>query len=89
MLAKTQALGSAITEAEMEYAARESYWPETWTGEMFAEVLLSKAEYASHERLRPYRAGGARDDNPLVNFYWDFYSQGKPCHVEIHYPPMR
>ena len=52
------------------------------TGEMFAEVLLGKAEYRDCDLLKPYRRGGERGDNPYVNFYWDFYSQGKPCYVE-------
>jgi predicted metal-dependent phosphoesterase TrpH len=56
---------------------------------MFAEVLLKKPEYRDHPLLRNYRPGGSRSDNPYVNFYWDFYSQGKPCYVKIDYPPIR
>lgn len=55
---------------------------------MFAEVLLAKPEYENHPLLRPYRSGGVRSDNPYVNFYWDYYSQGKPCYAEIKFPAM-
>ena len=24
----------------------------------------------------------------MVNFYWDYYAQEKPCYVKIHYPAM-
>ena len=41
--------------------------------------------YLNHELLKPYREGKDRGDNPYVNFYWDYYSQGKPCYVEIQY----
>jgi hypothetical protein len=68
--------------------AEKMYWDDRWTGEMFAEVLLNKPEYNNHHLLQPYRQGGSRSDNPYVNFYWDFYSQGKPCYVEIVYPPL-
>lgn len=88
-LEKTRALGFSVTEDDMKIVSRNSYWPETWTGEMFAEVLLSNPEYAEHPLLKPYRFGGNRSDNPYVNFYWDFYSQGKPCYSEIVYPKMQ
>lgn len=88
MLQKTQALGFSITEEELWALSKDSNWPEFWTGEMFAEVLLGRPEYLEHPMLQPYRAGGARSDNPYVNFYWDFYAQGKPCYVEVRYPGM-
>jgi hypothetical protein len=50
--------------------------------------LLAQPEYNDHPLLAPYRAGGARSDNPYVNFYWDYYSQGKPCFAEMYYPDM-
>ena len=68
--------------------SKDTYWEESWTGDLFAEVILAKPEYAGHPLLRPYREGGGRSDNPYVNFYWDFYSQGKLCYVEMSYPPM-
>lgn len=89
MLEKTKKLGFDITESDMRSAAAGSHWPEIWTGEQFAEIILSRSEYKDSPLLRPYRPDGARGDNPYVNFYWDFYSQGKPCYAEIYYPPMQ
>lgn len=60
-----------------------------YTGEMFGEVLLQDKRYLDHPLLKPYREGGSRSDNPFVNFYWDFYSQGKPCYVEIVFPSLK
>ncbi|MDO4943333.1 MAG: PHP domain-containing protein [Lachnospiraceae bacterium] len=88
-LVETQKLGFDVTEDDMWAISKDSYWPESWTGELFAEVLLSKIEYKDHPILRPYRVGGSRNDNPQVNFYWDYYSQGKPCYAEIQYPKMQ
>lgn len=88
MLRATQRLGFDIGEQDMTVLAEKMYWKDRWTGEMFAEALLHKPEYAGHELLRPYRPGGRRGDNPYVNFYWDFYSQGKPCYVEIPFPAL-
>lgn len=88
MLLLTQELGFEITEEDMERAAENSYWKDCWTGEMFGEVLLHHPDYERHPLLLPYRENGVRGDNPYVNFYWDFYSQGRPCYVEIRYPRL-
>lgn len=88
LLQKTQELGFPITKEDVFAVSRTAHRPEIWTGEIFAEVLLGKPEFAEHPLLAPYRPGGSRSDNPFVNFYWDYYSQGKPCHVKIEYPPM-
>lgn len=88
-LKKTQALGfTRITEKDMQELSKGSYWQGCWTGEMFAEALLSMQAYADHPLLAPYRPGGERSDNPYVNFYWDYYSQGKPCCAKTDYPAM-
>ncbi len=82
-LSKIRELGFQIDEAELRKLSED-----VWTGEMFAEILLGKAEYVKHPLLLPYRAGGERSDNPYVNFYWDFCAQGKPCYGEVKYPSM-
>ena len=88
-LERTQVLGfSRITENDMLAMEEGNYWQRNWTGEMFAEVLLAMPEYADHPLLEPYRLGGGRSDNPYVNFYWDYYSQGKPCYAKTDYPAM-
>ena len=56
---------------------------------MFGEVLLNDPRYQEHPLLKPYREGGTRSDNPYVNFYWDYYSQGKPCYTKIIYPSLK
>lgn len=86
MLQKVNALGFDVSAEEMRAAARGRYRPDHWTGEMFAEVLLAKPQYSAHPLLRPYRPGADRAENPFVSFYWDWFSQGKPCFVPIAYP---
>ena len=54
------------------------------TGELIAEVLLGDKKYEC-PGLLPYQAGGARGDMPYLNFYHDFFSQGKPAYVKIDY----
>jgi predicted metal-dependent phosphoesterase TrpH len=88
MLEKTQALGFHITENDMWEISKHNFRQESWTGEMFAEVLLNKPEYDNHPLLSPYRNGGARRINPYVNFYWDYYSRGKPCYIKMEYPSL-
>ncbi|MEG0564676.1 MAG: PHP domain-containing protein [Hungatella sp.] len=55
------------------------------TGELIAELLLQKEEAQACSALLPYLAGGTRSANPYVNFYWDYFSQGKPAYVPIDY----
>jgi len=85
----TNRLGFHITEDELNAVSLKGYWKDIWTGETFAEVLLHKPEYQHNELLRPYRDGGSRSDNPYVNFYWDYYAQGKPCYAQMVYPGLK
>jgi len=55
------------------------------TGEMIAEVALEDIRNQNNPLLEPYRKNGKRSDNPYVNFYWDFCSQGKPAYVPIQF----
>lgn len=87
-LRKTCALGFHVTVEEMQEVSKWSIFPDRWTGERFAEVIMRKEEYMDHPALQPYRPGGSRSDNPYINFYWDFYAQGKPCYVEMQFPAM-
>jgi len=86
-LALTRKLGFDIHETELN-AIADIKDGGVWIGETFAEVLLAKEEYLNHPLLLPYRKGGGRDDNPFVNFYWDYFAQGKPCYVEINFPSL-
>jgi len=87
-LTLTRQLGFEISEEELNKFADINDPAKTWTGEIFAEVLLEKEDYMDHKLLLPYRAGGARSENPFVNFYWDYYSQGKPCSVQMVFPAL-
>lgn len=58
------------------------------TGELIAEILLKKENARDYKSLLPYLPGGTRSDNPYVNFYWDYFSQGKPAYVPIKYISM-
>ena len=55
------------------------------TGEMIAEAALIYDFQHKNPLLDPYRGDGDRSDNPYVNFYWDYCSQGKPAHVPMHF----
>lgn len=54
------------------------------SGELIAEVMLSDEKYYSPP-LFPYMIGGGRSDMPYINFYLDYFAQGKPAFVPIHY----
>lgn len=56
------------------------------TGEMIAEAALADERNRNLSLLEPYRPGGARAENPYVNFFWDFCSQGKAAFLPIRYP---
>lgn len=58
---------------------------QTIAGEMIGEQMLNHPEYRKSPLLKPY-IDGDRSEMPYVNFYWDFFSQGKPCYVPIKYP---
>ena len=78
MLCATRKMGFDVTEEDM------GNWPEITTGRTGGPgKCLQSASWPGGiqgpSSLLPYREGGARGDNPYVNFYWDFYSQGKCC----------
>lgn len=77
-------LGFDITCEQMDRISKNGIY----IGEAFGEVLLQDKRYECSPLLAPYRSGGERSDNPYVNFYWDYFAQGKPCYVEINYPTL-
>lgn len=81
----TNMLGFDVDQAALDALSDNG----VYTGEMFGEVLLNDQRYNENSLLKPYRSGGERSDNPYVNFYWDFYAQGKPCYTEIVYPTLK
>ena len=69
-----EAMHLDIPDSELQPYAKEGILvPEEIGG-----YLLSHHEYDDLKWLDPYRPGGQRSDNPNVNFYWDYFSQGKP-----------
>lgn len=59
------------------------------TGELIAEVLLENKENLKSTILKPYIEGGNRSDMPFVNFYWDYFSKGKPAYVDIKFIQLK
>lgn len=51
--------------------------------EIFAEVLLGNRDYHKNPLLKPYLKGGERSDMPFINFYLDYFAQGKPAYVKL------
>lgn len=56
--------------------------------EQMAELILEDERNLSHPLLSVYRGEGIRADMPLINFYWDFFGAGKPCHTPVAYPAL-
>jgi predicted metal-dependent phosphoesterase TrpH len=51
--------------------------------ELFAEVLMSNPDYHHNPLLKPYLPGGERSDMPYINFYLDYFAQGKAAYVKL------
>ena len=56
--------------------------------ELFAEVLMTNPDYHSNILLQPFLKGGERSDMPYINFYLDYFAQGKPAYVKIEHMPF-
>lgn len=59
------------------------------TGEMVAQAALQDERNRGGALMAPYFPGGARSDNPYVNFFWDFCAQGKPAFIPVRYPTLQ
>ena len=55
------------------------------TGELIAEIFLEDDENRKSSILKPYQEGGDRSDMPYVNFYWDYFAQGKPAYIPMEF----
>jgi len=55
------------------------------SAELIAEVLLTNPAYHGNTLLLPYMKGGTRSDMPYINFYLDYFAQGKLAYVKIEY----
>lgn len=58
-------------------------------GEMIAEAAIIFDKNKENNLLKPYYEGGIRSDNPYVNFYWDYCSQGKPAYAEVKFISLK
>ena len=58
-------------------------------GELIAEVLLCKENAGENPKLRPYLPGGERSEMPYLNFYRDFFAQGRVAHVPLQYMQLK
>ena len=81
MIGNLHKMGIDINPAEVLEKAGE----QPPSGELIAEVLLNNEKYDGIRQMDPYRQGGERSDNPYLNFYMDFFAQGKPAHVDVSY----
>ncbi len=79
MIVNLHKLGIEVNPAEVLEKAGD----QPPSGELIAEVLLNDEKYNDIRQMDPYRNGGERSDNPYLNFYLDFFAQGKPAHVEV------
>lgn len=59
------------------------------TGEMIAEAAMAFDKNQENPLLKPYYEDGLRSDNPYVNFYWDFCSQGKSAYAEVKFISLK
>lgn len=84
MIGNINRLGFAI-DAQTVLTAADGKLP---TGELIAEILLSNEKYHS-PALSPYMEGGERSDMPYINFYLDYFAQGKPAFAPIDYMSYR
>ena len=79
---KTQALGLPVSMADFQ--GKSIIIPEE-----IAEVLLDRNDAATYPILQPYLPGGSRNDNPFVNFYWDYFAKDKPCYVPVSFISLK
>lgn len=80
MISNLQRLGFIIDE-DAVLSKADGKLP---SGELIAEVMLADEKYYS-PLLAPYLKGGVRSDMPYINFYLDYFAQGKPAFVPIRY----
>ncbi len=53
--------------------------------EQIAEALVTNPVYHTNPLLEPYLKGGSRSDMPYINFYHDYFAQGRPAYVKTEY----
>ena len=56
--------------------------------EALCEAALNIEENKDNPYLKPYLPGGARSDNPQVNFFWDYFAKGKEGYHPLYFITM-
>ena len=51
--------------------------------------ILEDEANKNHPILQDYLPGGKRSDMPVINFYWDYCSSGKPYYVHVPHHTMK
>lgn len=82
MISQIEQLGIKVNKTRIKEKVKNG----VITGELIAEVALADERNDHNKLLKPYRIDGDRSDNPYVNFYWDFCSQGKPAYIPRQFP---
>lgn len=73
-------LGFAV-DADAVLAAAGERLP---SAELIAEVMLGEPRFHT-PLLEPYLEGGSRSDMPFINFYLDYFAQGRQAFVPVEY----
>lgn len=58
-------------------------------GENIGEASIYEPENQDNPLIKPFLNKGPLSDNPFVNFYWKFCSQGAPAYVNINFPDLK
>lgn len=58
------------------------------TAEAIMDACLQDERNFDKEIMKPYLPNGSRSVNPMVNFYWDYFAQGKPGYHSVHFPNL-
>jgi len=81
MIGNLKKAGIAIDQDEVLDKAGDSL-P---SPELIAEVLLNNTKYHNNSLLKPYMPGGNRSEMPYINFYLDYFAQGKPAYDKMEH----
>lgn len=59
------------------------------TPEAIMEACLQDDRNLENPYMQVYLPGGKRSDNPMVNYYWDHFSQGNPGYMPSYFPSLK
>lgn len=73
-----QALGFHLDEDALRATIRDGILPSV----NIAQAVLADPRNNDNPELLPFRPGGAKSRNPLVDFCWTYVTRGRPAYVE-------